>query len=246
MLQHLEGADRHAELLALAGVVDGVGQHARHRAVGFRGQRDHGLVAQPLDQREGLAFGADALAGRHLYVVEPHLGCARAVEGGIFAQGHAGRVACDPEQADAPAVAARACGAGADHQVRGERRAHHRVLVPAQLVAIASARGAGLHVMPAIAAGGFGMRPGGGGLAADDGGQPLRGQFGAALRQRAAGQHHGAQVRLEHQVAAELFHHDHVLGSAAAQPAERLGKARAQDAEVARKGTPAIGAPACG
>ncbi|MCY1227712.1 hypothetical protein D9M72_399980 [compost metagenome] len=69
MLQHLEGADRHAELLALARIVDGVGQHARHGAIGFGRECDHGFVAQLFDQGKGLAFRADALAGRHLHIV---------------------------------------------------------------------------------------------------------------------------------------------------------------------------------
>ncbi len=63
------------------------------------------------------------------------------------------------------------------------------------------------------------------------------------MQQGTAAEHHGRQVGLEHEVAPELLHHDQVFGRAAAEAAERLGKSRAEDAELARKGAPAVGPP---
>ena len=50
----------------------------------------------------------------------------------------------------------------------------------------------------------------------------------AAQADGAAGQHHGRQVRLDHQRAAERLHHDHRVHAAAAEAAELLGDRHAQ------------------
>jgi hypothetical protein len=44
--QHLETADRHAELLALLAVLDGVRQHLSHAPDGFRTDRGRTFVAR--------------------------------------------------------------------------------------------------------------------------------------------------------------------------------------------------------
>ena len=46
--EHLEAADRLAELLALLAVFDGVGQHLSHAADGFGADRGRALVAGAL------------------------------------------------------------------------------------------------------------------------------------------------------------------------------------------------------
>ncbi len=149
-------------------------------------QRHRGLVAQALDQRQRAALGAQQAALWHEDVVQAHVGRPGAIHGRVFLQRHAGRVALDPEQADAVPVAPGAAGARAYHQMRGPRRGHHHRLVAAKAPATLRADGAGLYIVQAVTAARLGMRPGHGGFAADDRRQPAGGQCLAAMQQGAA------------------------------------------------------------
>ena len=69
MLQHLEIADRHAELLALLQIVDGDLVHRAHRADRFGGERRDAGIDDLLDQRIGIAGLADDGVGADLDVL---------------------------------------------------------------------------------------------------------------------------------------------------------------------------------
>ena len=108
VLQHLERADRHAELLARLEVIDGQlvqGRHGAHRLGRERGDRlvDHALqhgqaLVGPGQHRSGPTRTADSV----------DVGGAHAVLGGIAAPGEAVGLGIDQEQADAAAIAAAA------------------------------------------------------------------------------------------------------------------------------------------
>ena len=72
VLQHLEAADRHAELLARAQKIDRHFVHRGHGADGFRGKRRDRLMHHPLDRRERLAGLADRGVGPNLHALKRH------------------------------------------------------------------------------------------------------------------------------------------------------------------------------
>ena len=74
MLQHLEAADRYAELPARAQVFDCELVHRRHRADGFGRHRGDRLVDHPLDQRQGLARLAEHRLGSDLHLRKGNVG----------------------------------------------------------------------------------------------------------------------------------------------------------------------------
>ena len=79
MLQHLEIADRHAELLALLEVVDRDLVHRAHRADRFGGERRDAGIDHALDQRIGIAGLADHGVRADLDARQRDLGGAQAV-----------------------------------------------------------------------------------------------------------------------------------------------------------------------
>ena len=50
--------------------------------------------------------------------------------------------------------------------------------------------------------------------------------------QQPAAEHHGGEIRLQHQRAAERLHHDHGLDRAAAEPAIVFGEGQPEQAEL--------------
>jgi len=83
-------------------------------------------------------------------------------------------------------------------------------------------------------------------LALDDAADHLGCAFAAGAPQKAAADDHGAQVRLDHQRLAELFHDHHHLGRPAAQPAKLFRERGAQDAKILGQGSPDFWSPAGG
>ena len=67
----------------------------------------------------------------------------------------------------------------------------------------------------------------------------------AAFAQETAGDHDRFEIGFDNQMAAELFHDDHVLDGAAAETAKLFGKGRGEQAELGELSphfrTPAIG-----
>ena len=66
MLQGLEAADRHAELLSGLQIFDGGLQRFIHRADGLRAHRGAGVVDHALDQRQAVLGIADRGIGADL------------------------------------------------------------------------------------------------------------------------------------------------------------------------------------
>src|SRR6516164_2779555 len=105
MLQHLEAADRHAELFARAQIVEGQFVHRRHGAHRLGAERRHGFVGNALDHRVGGARLPEHGVGAGLHVGERHVGGTHAVDGRIVAVGDAGRASVDDEEGEAVAIA---------------------------------------------------------------------------------------------------------------------------------------------
>jgi hypothetical protein len=101
MLQHLEIADRYAELLALLQVVDCELVHGAHRADRFGGERRDRDIGHLLDQRERVAGLADHGVGADLDIGERHFRGPQSVHRGIAAPRDAGRRRVDEKQSDA-------------------------------------------------------------------------------------------------------------------------------------------------
>ncbi|MNM81729.1 hypothetical protein D3C81_937400 [compost metagenome] len=244
VLQGLERADRHAELLAFPGVGNGVGEHLLHHADRLGAQRQHGFVEYRFEQLQALVLLADQYGNRHANVVEPDFRGPPAIDGGVILGADAGAVPVHQQQADAVAVAAFAVGAHTHQQVGRPRRAEHHGLVAAHYVSVAIAPRAGLDVVQAMPAAGLALRPGDAHIAGHDGGDYPLGQFTAGTLEQPAADHHGGQVGLQHEGAAEGLHDDLVLDHAAAKPTERLGECGGENAQLAGERLPAFGAPA--
>ena len=75
------------------------------------------------------------------------------------------------------------------------------------------------------------LREGKGLAAVDDAGDVRGLLFGrAAMAQEAAAEHHGGQIRLQHQRLAQRFHHDHGFDAAGAEAAIVFGERQAEQA----------------
>ena len=73
VLQRLERADRHAELLALFGVLHRRFEHQAHQPEPFRAQRRRRVIERAIQQREAAAERADELRRVDAHAVEPHV-----------------------------------------------------------------------------------------------------------------------------------------------------------------------------
>ena len=153
------------------------------------------------------------------------LGGAQAVLGGVAAPGDARRRGVEQEQADAVAVAPRAGDAGRDDQAPGAVAVQHHALGAVEdPVPALRARGGGdvVQVVPRLA---FLMREGERRLAAGD----LRQQrvLPCQVPQQAEAEHHGGEIGLHHQAAAE---------GSPSRSASRPGRRRSRPAPRAAAG----------
>ena len=105
VLQGLEAADRHAELLSRLEIFDGGLQRFIHHADRFGAQRGAGLVDHALDQRKGVFGIADRGVAADLNAGEGDVGGMQAVLGRIALSGDALCVRGHQEHADAAFVA---------------------------------------------------------------------------------------------------------------------------------------------
>jgi hypothetical protein len=232
VLQHLEARDRHAELLALAHVVERVAQQAAHDADRFGADGERGLVQRAFDLRQRAAFGAEQCLGGQAHVVEGDVGGAAAVARRVGAQAQAGRVPGHHEQRQALLAARR------DDEMAGPRRRLHHGLAAIEPEAVALAHELRLHVVARVAALRFAVREGQHGLPRDDAREQRIGLCTGVALQQAGADHHRRQVRLGRERAAQRFHQREVRGHAQAQAAVRFGQRRAQQIEFAREALP--------
>ena len=212
MLQGLEAADRHPELLARLDVVQGAGKQRIHHAQRFAAQQTDAEVGRLI---EHLAAGAEPTQQRrrrHRHVAELHRGRALAVERAVVAHGQARGVGGHHEQADAVDVALAAGAAGRDDQRIGLGAVDHHGLGAVDAVALAVDSGQGLDVGQVVARVLFTQRA-----------RQFGAAFGHVLQQviLVAGQLEeicapgGGEIRLDHQAAPQLLHHhQHVDGVA--------------------------------
>src|SRR5690606_13741841 len=143
VLQNLELADRHAELLAGLQVVQGqVAGHA-HGPDGFAAQGGDGTPALVADGVVGVAGAAQQFT---LDVVQEQLATLAAIHGGVHAAADTLSVRVDDEQADTLLVTHVTGGAGGNQDLAGGVAADHHGLATAQAPAAAVLAGSGLHV----------------------------------------------------------------------------------------------------
>ncbi|MCY1424367.1 hypothetical protein D9M71_401070 [compost metagenome] len=114
----------------------------------------------------------------------------------------------------------------------------------AQHVSVAIAPRAGFDVVQAMTAASLALRPGDAYVAGHDGRNDPFGHLAAGALEQATSEHHGGQVRLQHQGTAEGFHDDLVLDRTAAKTAEGFGECGGENAQLAGEGLPALGTPA--
>ena len=155
-----------------------------------------------------------------------------------------GRMAVDHKEADPVAIARAARCPRRDDQFVGPRRSDHRRLGAAQNVAFTLTPRGRVDIAEIVAR--ACLRP----AQRPDrfAGHDLR-QIRFALRRRAgvldqaACEHHGLEERFDHQVAAELLHHDHRRQRSAAKAAGTFLERRSTQAEFG-KGIPVLAAKA--
>ncbi len=135
VLQHLELADRHAELLAGLAVFDSRVVQNLHGADGFGRKRRDAFVDDLFDQWQAVVRLTDQCVGAEGYVFKRHFGCAQTIDRRIVAARDALRFLVDDEDGDALLVALAAAGAGGYDQRIGPRRADDDGLVAVQRVA---------------------------------------------------------------------------------------------------------------
>ncbi|MCY1495157.1 hypothetical protein D9M68_290500 [compost metagenome] len=221
VLQRLEGADRHAELLAHLQVLGGDLDGLFHRPDQLGAQR-HGAAGQAGAQcAEPLAGFAEQRVGADPDTLEGQLLDPAAVMQRQRLTGQPGAVGVDQQQADTR----RAFDSRRDDERLGARRAQHQGLAAVQRKAVGIALRAQRHALRVAPRGGFAV---GQGDPAGTVGQ-LR-QQALLLRRRAAGhqrlrrQHRAAEVGFEHQPAAQLLADDRAVHQRAFEAAVGLGQ----------------------
>jgi len=111
VLEHLELGQGHAELLAGAQMVGGMGQQGLDRARGFSAQGGDGGIQGRFHRVGGFTARAQHAVGRHQGVVEGDMGGAAAVQGVIALHRHAGGDGVHGQDGQPAAVAGVARGA---------------------------------------------------------------------------------------------------------------------------------------
>src|SRR5258708_7847460 len=129
VLQHLELADRHAELLARLDVLERGGVDRIHAAGGLGAERHDGSRDRVLDHREGAIDLAQHRVGADRDLVEGELGGTLRVLRRVVTPREAFRLAVDDEQGEPLLLARAARGAGEhDDAVGGRRVVDHTFL----------------------------------------------------------------------------------------------------------------------
>ena len=136
VLQHLEAADRGAELLARLGILQRRRIQLADRTDRLGTERADRAVAAGFERGDTLAFPAEQFPA---HAAQADLGRAAAVDGLETLQIEIGGAAIDHEQADATAIVAMARGARGDDEIVRPGRSQHRRLLAGEHVAIAVA-----------------------------------------------------------------------------------------------------------
>ena len=128
----------------------------------------------------------------------------------------------------------------------GPRGAQNNSLMTVQHIARTVLLGRGLQVGQIIAALRLGIGKGRDDFAANDAANQVGRAGMAGIFQEAAADDHGAQIGLDDQRLAALFHDDHVFNGRATQAAQIFGERSAKDAELFGEGLPIVCTPAAG
>ncbi len=244
VLQRLEAADRHAELLAGAQVVERRILGHVHRADGFGAQRQHALADAVLDRRAGLALGTDQCIGAERHAGQREFRSAAAVDVRIAAQRHAGGAGRHQEQRDAGRFVERTRRAGRHHEEVCLLGVLDHRLDAVEPPLPVDALGARLHMVERMVSLGLAVCERRDLRAADDLGEQRLLLRAAGVGDGAAGKH-GAEEGLDHQSAAECLEHHRDVEAAAGEAAVVLAEQRADHAEVGEL-APQVGAAALG
>ncbi len=235
VLEHLEAANRHAELLALTRIFNRHRVGDLHRSAGLGAQRGDGFIRHQLDQRQPCALFPDQGIGRDRHLFEIDFRRAAAIKGFVIAGDDAGGGFVDHEHRHASAVAPFAAGARGDDQMARPRRADHHGLVPIEHIAAAVLLGGGFQIGIVISPARFGIGKGEHPAARHD---PADMFFllcrRARVLQKAARAHHGGQERFNHQPLAEFLHDDHRINRAAAKAAIGFAERHPKNAEFSQ------------
>ncbi len=231
VLQGLEAADRHAKLGAGLEVFDRGLERFIHDADGFRAHRDAGVVDHALDQRQSVVGIADRGIGADLDAGEGDVGGMQAVLRRIALFRNAPGVAGHQKHADATSVTLAALGARGHDQGVGGLAVEHDEFLAVDHPTRSLFLGRGRDVVEIVARVLLELRERKGLAAVDDAGNVRRLLPGrAAAAQEAAADHHGCQIRLQHQRLAQRLHHDHGLDRAGAEAAVVFGERKPEQA----------------
>ncbi len=233
VFQRLKGPDRNAKLLARLEVVQrGLIQRIddAHR---LGTQRGNGPIHRPLDDGQSPPRRTDHCIGADGDILQQQVRCACARLRGIRADAQALGIARHQEQRYAVALADLAAAARRHEESFGRSSIQHHALSARETPgAAARLRGAADEseiVSPRRLIGRERQLQGAG--------RNLRQKLlfqrrGRGVAQQPAASHNGAQVRLQQQPAAELFHHQHGVDGAAAEAAELLRERQRQQSQV--------------
>ena len=206
--------------------------------------RRHGQIGDLFDQREGRA----GLADRHIcpHAIQRQFGGAQAVHSRIAAHRRAGRFCIDHEQPDAGPIALPAGKPRGHHEFVRAVAVQHQALGAIKDVAAAVAARRYRDVGQIVARLPLDMGERQDEVAARDLRQHICSyRVAGAEPQQSAGEHHGGEIRLKRQSAAQCLHHDHGLNRPAGRPAILLVERQTEQAEF-RVTLPHRAAPAAG
>ena len=233
MLQRLERSDRDAELPARLEVLERVAVGGSDRAHRLGANERCRKVDDLLDQRQRTAGRSEDGAGGDADVVEPHVGCARAVEHAQRRERDARCIAGNQQQAQAVGIRVGALRAHGHDEFIGHRGMGHRTLDTREDVVVTVDAGAGCDVRKRVVRAGLHVREGEPQLPARDSRDqtpPLI--FAATPRNQSRTERDRSEPWLDDQRVADRLHQAHRIQRASIQAAIRGRQREAEQAEL--------------
>ena len=220
VLEHLEFANRCAELFALTGILHGHLVGHTHHAASLGTQSGNRLIGNLLDQWQAIVRLADQMLCRNTHIFKIDFRSAASIDSWIISRGNAFGVLLDNKDRNTASIALAARGTCSDNQMSCPRRPDHHRLMAIEHISAAICFGGRLEISKIVTATRLGISKGKNLLTAHNARKMVFFLGGAAgTAQEPAAADHAGNKRFGDEAFAKLFHDHHGINRAAAKPA---------------------------